>query len=397
MNGSNKSSKAALRFILLIGVVSFFADFTYEGSRSITGPLLAVLGASATAVGIIAGLGELLGYGLRLFSGPLSERTGEFWPITLFGYFIQMLSVPALAFVKTWHEAAILIITERIGKAIRNPPRDVMLSHAAKQIGYGWGFGVHEALDQSGALFGPLLVAAILATHGQYQRAFAVLLIPALIALSFLIVARLRYPKPENLDATALPKVGTKSFPHIFWLYMAGAALVAAGFADFSLIAYHFQKTSVVPNLWVPIFYSVAMGVSGLGSLTFGRIFDRVGISVLIPVTLATSLFAPFVFLGGFWPALIGVALWGLGMGVHESIIPAAVATMVPPERRPSAYGIFTAGYGIFWFLGSALMGILYDRSMPILIAFCVVSEIAAIPIFIQVKRRFDLRSLKKA
>lgn len=383
-----KPQKAALQFVLMIGAVSFFADFTYEGSRSITGPLLAVLGASATAVGIIAGLGELLGYGLRLVSGPLSERTGEFWPVTIFGYFIQMLSVPALAFVKTWHEAAILILVERIGKAIRNPPRDVMLSHAAKEIGYGWGFGVHEALDQLGALFGPLLVAAVLSSRGEYRRAFGVLLIPAVLTLSLLLVARWRYPRPEDLAAKSPPKMETKGFSRAFWFYMFGAALVAAGFADFSLIAYHFEKANSIPNTWVPIFYSVAMAASGLGSLVFGRIFDRIGISVLIPLTLIAALFAPLVFLGGFWVVLIGVALWGVGMGVHESIIPAAVATMVPVKRRPTAYGIFTACYGMFWFLGSVLIGILYDVSLPALIAFCVAAEVAAIPLFILVKKR---------
>ncbi len=156
--GKEAIKSRALKFVVLIGVVSFFADFTYEGARSITGPYLAILGASATLVGFIAGFGELLGYGLRLVSGRLSERTGEFWPITLFGYVVQMSAVPLLALAPNWQIAGLLIMVERIGKAIRNPPRDVMLSHAAKQIGYGWGFGLHEALDQFGALFGPLVV-----------------------------------------------------------------------------------------------------------------------------------------------------------------------------------------------------------------------------------------------
>src|SRR5205807_9797260 len=171
-----------------------------------------------------------------------------------------------------------------------------------------------------------------------------------------------------------------------------GAVLVAAGFADFPLIAYHFVRASSVPSIWIPVFYAVAMGVSGMGSLVFGRLFDRVGIAVLVPLTLLSALFAPLVFLGGFWAALIGVALWGLGIGVHESIIPAAVAVMVPPQRRASAYGLFTAGYGIFWFLGSALIGILYGVSLPALIAFSLVAELAAIPLFIVVRQQ--VRSL---
>ncbi len=376
----------ALQFVLLIGVMSFFADFTYEGSRSIIGPYLAVLGASAAVVGIVTGFGELLGYSLRLVSGRLSDRTGQYWPITIFGYIIQMLAVPLLALAGSWPVAALLIILERIGKATRNPPRDVMLSHAGKEMGYGWAFGVHEALDQAGALVGPLVVAGVLALRGEYQIAFAVLLVPALVTLSILLVARLTYPRPEEMEV-APPDVRTSGLPRIFWIYLAGAVLVAAGFADFPLIAFHFAQASTVSSALIPVFYAVAMGMGGIGSLLFGRLFDRFGISVLIPLTVISALFAPLVFLGGFWAAFIGVVLWGLGIGVHESIIPAAVAPMVPIQRRASAYGLFTAGYGIFWFLGSALIGILYGVSLPALIAFSLVAEIAAIPLFVVVSR----------
>ncbi len=377
--------KAALKFVVLIGVVSFFADFTYEGARSVTGPFMAVLGANGTIVGIVAGLGELFGYGLRLVSGKLSEKTQKFWPITLFGYLIQMAAVPLLALAGNWQVAALFIIVERIGKAIRNPPRDVMLSHAAKEMGYGWGFGVHEALDQFGALFGPLVVAAVLAHQGNYRTAFAVLIIPAVITYSMLIVARLMYPRPEDLEAE-VPDVHTKGLPRIFWIYLSGAALVAAGFADFQLIAYHFEKADAVKEIWIPIMYSIAMAVSGTGSLLFGRMFDRLGIGILIPLTLVSAVFAPLVFLGGFWPVIVGSALWGLGMGVHESIIPAAVATMVPRQRRPSAYGLFTAGYGVAWFAGSAVMGVLYDFSITAVVIFCVALQLAAVPIFLKVR-----------
>lgn len=355
--------------------------------KSIIGPYLAALRASAAAVGIITGLGELLGYGLRLVSGRLSDRTGKFWPITIFGYIIQMASVPLLALAGNWPVAALLIIIERIGKATRNPPRDVMLSHAANEMGYGWGFGVHEALDQSGALVGPLAVAGVLALHGQYQLAFAMLLIPALLTLSILAAARITYPRPEELESTP-SDVKTTGLPRAFWLYLAGAVLVAAGFADFPLIAFHFAKTSVVPGAWVPVFYAIAMGIGGAGSLLFGRLFDKAGIIILVPLTLLGALFAPLAFLGGFWVALIGVALWGLGIGVHESIMAAAVAQMVPIQRRASAYGLFTAGYGVFWFLGSAALGILYGISLPTLIIFSVVVELAAIPLFVVASRQ---------
>ena len=384
--GTRAGRSTALRFVLLIGVVSFFADFTYEGARSVTGPFLAILGASGAVVGFVAGLGELLGYALRVVSGRLSERTQQFWPITLFGYLIQMAAVPALVLARSWQVAAALILLERIGKAIRNPPRDVMLSHAAKEMGYGWAFGLHEALDQFGALFGPLVVAAVLAYRGSYRVAFAVLAVPAVITYSFLVVARLLYPKPEELEGE-VPQGQSTRLPRVFWLYLGGAALVAAGFADFQLIAYHFQKADSVQILWIPITYSIAMGVSGLGSLVFGRMFDRSGIRILVPLTIVSAAFAPLVFLGGFWLVIVGSALWGLGMGVHESIVPAAVATMVPAQRRPSAYGLFTGGYGVAWFLGSALMGILYDHSVNAVVIFCVVLQLAAIPIFVRVAR----------
>jgi len=375
----------AVKFVVLIGIVSFFADFVYEGARSVTGPYLAILGASATLVGIVAGLGELMGYGLRLVSGPLSERTRQFWPITLVGYVIQMSAVPLLAVAPSWQIAAVLIVMERVGKAIRNPPRDVMLSHAAKQMGYGWGFGLHEGLDQAGALIGPLVVAAVLAARGSYRPAFAALVIPAAITLALLIVARLEYPRPEDLEPE-VREIKTGGLPRAFWVYLVGAALVAAGFADFALIAFRFQKASVVPATWIPVFYSIAMAVGGAGSLVFGKLFDRYGLWILLPLTVISAASAPLVFLGGFGMALAGTALWGLGMGVHESIIPAAVSTMVPRERRPSAYGIFTAGYGIFWFVGSVILGRLYDVSMLALILFSVITQLVAIPFFLKVR-----------
>jgi MFS family permease len=385
--GGQRVSRIALRFVLLVGVLSFFADFTYEGSRSIIGPYLASLGATATIVGIVTGFGEFLGYGLRLFSGRFADSTGKFWPTTIVGYVVQMAAVPALALTASWREAAALIVLERVGKAIRNPPRDVMLSHAGKQIGgYGWAFGLHEAMDQSGAMVGPLLVAAILAHAGNYREGFTVLLAPALINIGCVLLARRLYPRPQDLEAP--PPAGLNGdFPRLFWVYLAGAALVAAGFADYPLIAYHFGRTGSVPGSSIAVFYAVAMAVSGAGSLLFGRLFDRFGFTVLIALTLISAAFAPLVFLGGFWAALLGAAVWGLGMGVHESIIPAAVAPMVPMQRRASAFGVFTAAYGISWFLGSAAIGILYDISVPAAVVFCVVAELTALPVFLWVAR----------
>jgi predicted MFS family arabinose efflux permease len=385
---TDTSRSTALRFVILIGVMSFFADFVYEGSRSILGPYLALLGASGAAVGIVTGLGELAGYGLRIVSGRAADRSRQFWPITILGYVVQMIAVPALALAGSWPVAAALLVLERVGKATRNPPRDAMLSHAGKQMGgYGWAFGLHEALDQAGAMVGPLVMATILARRGNYHLAFAVLAAPALVTLSLLAVARILYPRPEQME-THPPNLQSTGLPRVFWIYLAGAALVGAGFADFPLIAFHFEKAGVVSGSLIPVFYSVAMGVSGAGSLVFGRLFDRIGIGILIPLTVVSAAFAPMVFLGGFWTALAGAAIWGLGMGVHESIVPAAVAPMVSSNRRASAYGLFNAGYGVFWFLGSALIGILYDISIHATIGMCVGLELAAIPFFFVARRR---------
>ena len=378
----------ALKFVLLVGVMSFFADFTYEGSRSIIGPYLGLLGAGALAIAVITGVGEFLGYGLRLVSGRSADRTGRYWPITIGGYVLQMSVVPLLALAGSWQVAALLIIGERVGKAIRNPPRDAMLSHAAKDMGYGWGFGVHEALDQFGAMFGPLLVALVLAvSQHDYKIAFAALAVPGAITVSLVIVARLLYPRPQDLSAGPA-QVTTTGLPRVFWIYLAGAALVAAGFADFPIIAFHFQQTGTVSAPLVPVFYAVAMAVSGIGSLIFGRLFDRAGIGILVPLTLVAAAYAPLAFLGGFWPSLVGVSLWGLGMGVHESIIPAAVAPMVSPDRRASAYGLFTGVYGIAWMLGSIAIGALYGVSLTAVVAFAVAAQLAAIPLIRIVRRR---------
>ena len=378
----------ALKFVLMVGVMSFFADFTYEGSRSVIGPYLGTLGVGALGISIITGAGEFLGYGLRLFSGRGADRTGQYWPITISGYVVQMAAVPLLALAGSWQLAALLIIAERVGKATRNPPRDAMLSHAAKEMGYGWGFGVHEALDQFGAMFGPLLVALILAvSQHDYQLAFASLAVPAVIMLSLLMVARRLYPRPQDLSAGPA-EVTVSGLPRVFWIYLAGAALVAAGFADFPLIAFHFQQARTMSAPLVPVFYAVAMAVSGTGSLIFGRLFDRSGIGILIPLTVFAAAYAPLVFLGGFWPSLAGVSLWGLGMGVNESIIPAAVAPMVSPDRRASAYGLFTGAYGTAWMLGSIAIGALFDVSLVAVAAFAVAAQLAAIPFIVIVRRR---------
>ena len=223
----------ALRFIILLGIVSLFADMTYEGARSITGPYLAFLGASATVVGLVSGFGELTGYALRLASGYVSDRTGRYWPVTIFGYALNLFAVPALALTGRWELAVLLIVAERMGKAIRSPARDAMLSRASSQVGLGWGFGLHEAMDQVGAIAGPLILSAVLAYDYGYREAFGILVVPALLSISVLLAARYLFPRPRDLDL-APEALEAKGLPPVFWVYMLAIAFIAAGYADYA-------------------------------------------------------------------------------------------------------------------------------------------------------------------
>ncbi|MDD4182906.1 MAG: MFS transporter [Candidatus Omnitrophica bacterium] len=391
MNLENKTpetlKKSAFRFIIMLGFVSLFADITYEGARSVIGPYFAILGASATVVGVFSGLGEFIGYALRLASGYLSDKTGKYWTITILGYAVNLLAVPLLALAGRWEVAAGLIIVERMGKAIRSPARDAILSHATKQVGQGWGFGVHEAMDQIGALTGPLIIAAILYFKGSYKTGFITLAIPAVLALIVLVVARISYPSPREFEPVS-KKIEGKGLPGVFWIYLLAIGLIAAGYADYPLIAYHLKKHIIVTDNWIPVFYAIAMAVDAISALVCGKFFDRIGMNVLIFVVLISAFFAPLVFLGGFGLALLGMAVWGIGMGAQESIMRAAVATMVASNKRGSAYGIFNTGYGLFWFLGSALMGILYDKHVFYLVAFSVFAQLAAIPVLLVARKK---------
>ena len=379
----------ALKFIVIIGIVDLFADMTYEGSRSITGPFLAILGASSFVVGFVAGFGELLGYVIQFFSGYLTDRVSTYWGILIGGYMINLLAVPLLALAGSWEMAAALIITERMGRGIRLPSRDVMLSYATSQVGHGWGFGLHNALDQTGAIIGPLIVAVILYMRGSYQMAFAFLLLPAVLALIVLVISRFLYPYPSNLEVK-VPQLGAKGFNKAYWLYIIAIALIAAGFADFALIAYHFQKTGLVSPALIPIFYAVAMGVDAIAALLFGKLFDKVGIPIMIVVAILSALFAPLVFLGGFYYAFLGMILWGVSMGSQESIMRSSIAVMTSVKVRGRAYGVLNTAYGVSWFAGSVIMGYLYGISILYLVIFSVVIQVVSIPFFISILRLKD-------
>ena len=372
------TAKAGLYFVLLFGAVNLFADFSYEGARSVSGPFLAGLGASALVAGLVGGSGELLGYTLRLASGFWASRSQRYWAITILGYLLQMTVIPLLALAGSWQVAAVLMVLERVGKATRNPPRDVMLSEAGSHMGRGWAFGVNEALDQIGAFLGPLAVAAIFALRGDYRPAFAWLALPAVAVLLLVITARWKFPQSANIPP-APPAAGKSGHPPAFWWYAGASALVAFGFSDYALIAFHFAKSHAVSEVAIPVAYAFSMLAGGAGSLIAGKLYDRFGLIILVPLTTLIAGFAPLVFLGDGNLAIAGVLLWGLGLGVHESVMPAAVASMIPAHARAAAYGLFTSIFGVAWFLGSALQGWLYGISIPALMAVAVIAQVLAV------------------
>lgn len=380
-------SKSAFQFIILMGLVSLFSDMTYEGARSLTGPYLGLLGASAFIVGLVAGLGEFIGYALRLATGVIADRTRNYWLFAFIGYSLNLLAVPLLAITQRWELAALLIIAERMGKAIRKPARDAMMSYAARQVGPGYGFAVEEFLDQIGAMLGPLFLALIvylnkgLGNLGSYRRGFAWLLLPALVAMIFLIIGRYRFPSPEKFEVKE--SWAEKQFDRRFLLYLIAISLLAAGFADFPLIGFHFQKQNIIAGASIPLVYTVAMGIDAVAALFFGRLYDRIGLKALMISTFISSFFAPLAFLSRSLPLIfLGITCWGIGMGAQESVVKAVIANLIAPEKRATAYGLFNAIFGLAWFAGSALMGFLYDFKIIFLVLFSVAAQVLAVFFF---------------
>lgn len=373
-------AKVAFQFVLIIGIVNFFADMTYEGARANIGPFLGSLGASAAIIGFVAGFGEMVGYGLRSISGYFADKTHKYWATAFVGYAVNMLAVPALALAGNWPLAAVLVIAERTGKAIRKPAMEGMLSHAGKVIGHGWVFGLNEALDQTGATLGPLITAWVLFRHGSYQHAFAVLLISALLCLAVLTFAWRLHPRPHEMEEPSPRALSSKGFPKAYWLYFVAGTLIAAGFADFSLIAFHFQKTATVAQGLVPVYYATAMATGALSAPILGKLLDKLGLPILLVGFSVPAFFAPLVFLYGSGWELAGMVLWGIGMGSQDSCLKAVLAGIVPSQKRSRAFGVFDTGFGIAWFAGSAIMGLLYDKSIPALVAFSVGLQLVALP-----------------
>jgi MFS family permease len=402
-NGNKKKLSQAMLFIILFGIVSLFSDMTHEGASSIRGAYLSLLGASAATIGFVSGLGELIGYSMRYVFGKLTDKTKQYWPMTIAGYVLDIAAVPALALLDEhgWIAACALLIIQRMGKAIKKPAKDTIMSFAASQEGVGKSFGIQEVLDQIGAFLGPVLLYLVMlfktdgTTFEIYSTCFAVLAIPGAITLVLLIITRCKFPNPEHFEPEPKEYIPFK-LKKEFILYIAGISLFAFGFIDYSIIIMHVSRSysqlsaglsetsSLVSTGTLPLLYAGAMLVDAVAALIFGLMYDKKGVKALVWSTLISAPFAVFVFAFDSVPMLlIGVALWGVGMGAQESILKAAVTGMVPKASRATGYGIFECSFGVFWFLGSWLMGVLYDVSIPVMITVSVVAQLAAIPLYI--------------
>lgn len=395
---SKKRISGALAFITLMGIVSLFSDMTHEGARSVLGEYLNLTGASAATIGFVSGVGELCGYSLRLLSGFIADKTKKYWTLVIAGYALQVLAIPALALVPEngWIIACGLVILERIGKAIKKPAKNTLVSFAASEVGTGKGFAYQEFLDQLGAFLGPVLLFVISLIKGTgnlfstYRLCFAFLGIPALITIALVVFSKVKYPNPEIFEKEKEEKKEFH-FQKSFVYYMIAICLFAFGFADFTLITLHAAKMHVFPEATLSLLYASAMAVDAFAALFFGWLFDRIGLAALILSTLCSAFFSCFIFLSGTpWMIGVGIILWGIGMGAQESIMKAAVSKIIPKSMRSSGFGIFETGFGIAWFLGSWLLGALYDVNPVYLVIVSVVTQMLAIVFYVICIRRSE-------
>jgi MFS family permease len=394
-------------FILLFGLVSLFSDMTHEGAASIRGAYYSLLGASAATIGFVSGLGELIGYSMRYVFGKMTDKTRKYWPMVIAGYVLDIVAVPALALVgeNGWIAACVLLIVQRMGKAIKKPAKDTVMSFAATQEGIGKSFAIQEVLDQFGAFLGPVLlyVVMLFRTEGTtfeiYARCFLYLAIPGAITLILLVLTRRKFPNPDRFEPSPTVYEPFKMQKH-FVYYIVGISLFAFGFVDYAIVIMHVSRTftalggglsettALVSTGSLPLLYAGAMLVDAVAALVFGLMYDKRGMGALIVSTAISAPFAILVFQSTSVPLLlVGIALWGIGMGAQESILKAAVSTMVPKHSRATGYGIFECAFGIFCFLGSWLLGVLYDVSVPAMIAVSVTAQLLAIPFYAKLRR----------
>jgi MFS family permease len=375
-----------------MGIVNLFGDMTYEGGASVNGQFLASLGASAAAISIIAGAGECLGYGLRAVSGYVADKTGRYWAVTFVGYAINTLAVPAMALTGNWYTAGALILAERTGRAIRKPTVEAMLSYSTGKHGKGWVYAMNTALDETGAMVGPLLIAFALSKHVELRTAYGLLLISSALTLLALAAARIGFPVPSRLEQGGPWTARAIGFSRAYWLYMVAASCFAGGLMTFELLAFHLSRAGFAANR-IPMLLALGTASAIAASLTLGRLYDRIGIGAVVTGVLLTAGFSPLVFFGRSWLVVAGLLLWGVGYAVQDTLLKALIASVLPEGRRNAAFGVFYLGYGGGWLVGSVLAGVLYSRSLRALVAIAIITQLIAIPIFVSGARHATLRS----
>ncbi len=392
-------------FVVAFGVVSLLADMVYEGARSIIGPYLATLGASATLVGIVAGAGEFIGYGLRVFTGYAVGRTRRYWTWTILGYAMTVLSVPLIGVTGVLAPALVMYGTERLGKAVRSPAKDTLLSYAAAKTGRGSAFGVHQALDQTGALLGPLLLAAILTWRdGDYRLAFGILAIPGVLLLCMLLWLRSRVPDPReyesSLEDTTAPDTApiahATGLPATFWQYVAVVAVLSAGVASFPLIAFHALNRHLAADATIPLLFAVAMAVDGLSGFLVGRLYDAYGPRVLVAVPVAAAI-AAIAFTSSVALLWIGVAIWGVVNGVLDSTVKAVVSEIVPSTSRAAGFGWLALVRGLGLLVAGAALGLAYEHNPATAIGLIVAINVVALAGLVAILRRIERRGTQRS
>ena len=395
--GFNLTKTKALKLIILFGIISLLGDIVYEGARSVNGPYLEMLGANAAIVGVIVGAGEFLGYGIRLVSGYFSDKTKSYWFLTILGYGL-LFTVPLIALAGVWQIVAVLVISERIGKALRSPSRDTILSHATKQVGTGMGFAIAEVLDQVGAIIGPLIFSIFFFVVGvsgnaisDYQVGYSFLWVPFIFLMVVIFFAYFMFKKPQEFEITTTIKKEDDHFSKVFWLYTLFIFVTTFGFVNFALIGYHLKVHNILTDAYIPLLYAVAMGVDAIMAILVGKAYDNMknkrknenaGLFVLLVIPILSAFIPLLAFSMSYELIIISMVLWGLVMGAHETIMRSAIADITPLKKRGTGYGIFSTSYGLSIFGGSVMIGILYDFSLPLLIIITIAIEIISIPFF---------------
>lgn len=379
LSDSDTGRRRAMTVVVAFGIVSLLGDMVYEGARSILGPYLGTLGASAAMVGLVSGVGEFTGSALRVATGWVADRTASYWTMTFLGYGFTIVAVPLLGLVGRVDLALALVVMERLGKAVRSPARDALLAEASRPLGRGWGFGLHEALDQTGAVLGPLLAAAVLAWRaGDYRTAFFTVAVPGALVLPALVIARRAMgpaPTPATpRSATSDTRVGV---PAQARRYLVFVALTAAGLAPFPLVALHAVRAPVLAEARVPLLFAAAMAVDAVAALAAGRSYDRRGVAVLTALPLL-SVAALAAFGRSAWLLWVGALAWGAALGIQESTLRAAVADLKGDSPPATAYGLFHTAHGLALLAGGAALGALYDWSMGALAGVVVGIQAAA-------------------